>query len=333
MKKFFSIAYALIFTAAFFQGTSLLKAQTISDFENLPLSADSCWNGSDSSGFFTSGNATFANKFTDWGGGFTSWSGFSYSNKRDTVTQSFTNEFSAITALGFGSSEKYGVCYVSAYDPLPRIRLNGIAKGDTVKGFYITNSTYSYLSMKNGGTPAKKFGGADGTDPDWFVLAVYGYKDGIKKADSVLFYLADFRFSSSAQDYIIKDWQWVDLTSLGELDSLEFNVFSSDTVGGFGINNPTYFCLDNFTTTDSHTGIDENKKNSFIVYPNPANDKIYIRNEFCSMVGELCITDMQGRKLVIVKNFSDGYSIDISNFAEGLYLISIDGLIQKLIIK
>ncbi len=333
MKKFFSITYAIIFTTAFFQGTSLLTAQTISDFENLPLPADSYWNGSDASGSFTSGNATFTNKFTDWGGGFTSWSGFSYSNKRDTLTQSYTNEFSAITALGFNSSEKYGVCYVSAYDPFPRIRLNGMAKGDTVSGFFITNSTYAYLSMKNGGAPAKKFGGVDGTDPDWFVLAIYGYKDGIKKADSVLFYLADFRFSSSAMDYIIKDWHWVDLTSLGELDSLEFNLFSSDTAGGFGINNPTYFCMDNFTTADSHAGIAENYMNSFFVYPNPANDKIYIRKKCCSMASELNITDMQGRKLLSIKDYTEENSIDISNFAEGMYLISFDGQVQKIIIR
>jgi hypothetical protein len=296
-----------------------LKAQTISDFEILPLVADTFWNGSDGSGMFTSGDASFTNKFVDWGGGGTSWSGFSYSNKRDTLTQSYTNEYSAMTALGVNASDKYVVCYVSSYDPLPIIRLNGPAHGDSVNGFYITNSTYAYLTLKNGGGPAKKFGGVSGTDPDWFALSVYGYKDGIKKSDSVLFYLADYRFASTSQDYIVKDWRWVSLTSLGMLDSLEFKMFSSDT-GAFGINNPTYFCMDNLVTSN-HTfvGVQEHASQNFTIYPNPAEDWInihpYIENT------RVRIFNLQGEQLPLR---SENSIIDIRSLAVGLYLLEIE---------
>jgi hypothetical protein len=296
-----------------------LRAQTVSNFESLPLATDTFWNGSDGSGLFSNGNASFTNKFIDWGGGFTSWSGFSYSNKRDTTTQSYTNEFSSVTALGYNASDKYAVGYVSSFDPLPRIRLNGIAQGDSVSGFFVANSTYSYLTMKNGGGPAKKFGGVSGSDPDWFALSVYGYRNGVKVSDSVLFYLADFRFDSSAQDYIIKTWQWVDLKILGKVDSLEFNMFSSDT-GAFGINNPTYFCMDNLITDhNSSLGVQDNVAQRFSVYPNPAED--YIRIQPLEATSRLCLFDLQGKQLPISNENS---VIDIRSLAKGVYLLQIE---------
>ncbi|HNZ42522.1 MAG TPA: DUF4465 domain-containing protein [Bacteroidales bacterium] len=319
MKKLFLFFSGMVFTILFLSNNRV-EAQTIADFENLPLPADTFWNGSDLSGFFSSGNASFTNNFTDWGGGITSWNGFSYSNKRDTTTQSYTNEYSAITALGFDSSDKYAVCYVSAFDPLPRIRLNGIAKGDTVSGFYITNSTYGYLTMKNGGGPAKKFGGVNGSDPDWFALSVYAYKDGNKKNDSVLFYLADFRFPSPAQDYIVKDWQWVDLTSLGMVDSLEFKLFSTDTAGGFGINNPTYFCMDNLITNhNSFAGVSENIPENITVYPNPAEDWIVVNPGDTN--SRIRIFDMKGNW--IIPQSSGNSLVNLSGWAPGIYIVEV----------
>jgi hypothetical protein len=199
---------------------------------------------------------------------------------------------------------------------LPVIRLTGIAKGDTVSGFFVTNSTYSYLTMKNGGGPAKKFGGVSGTDPDWFALSVYGYKDGVRKPDSVLFYLADFRFASSAQDYIIKDWRWIDLTSLGELDSIEFQMFSSDT-GVFGINNPTYFCMDNLITNhNSSAGIQSYTAPTFSVFPNPAEDFISIQPY--DENSNFRVLTLQGKLLQVNRNNS---VLDIRGLAKGVYIL------------
>ncbi|MEI6852540.1 MAG: DUF4465 domain-containing protein [Bacteroidota bacterium] len=314
-KTLLLLSFTIFLWSAF---TKDLKAQTIADFENLPLVADTFWNGSDGSGVFASGNASFVNKFVDWGGGFTSWSGFSYSDMRDTTTQVYTNEFSAMTALGYNNSDKYAVCYVSSYDPLPVVRLNGIAHGDSVSGFFITNSTYSYLTMKNGGGPAKKFGGVSGTDPDWFALSVYGYKDGVRVSDSVLFYLADYRFTNSSEDYIVKDWRWVDLTPLGRLDSLEFKMYSSDT-GNFGINNPTYFCLDNLITNhNSSAGLQEHALPNYSVYPNPAEDVVIIQPFSKYTLVRVC--DLQGKQLPLI---AVNGRIDISSLTGGVYLLQI----------
>jgi hypothetical protein len=96
--------------------------------------------------------------------------------------------------------------------------------------------------MKEGDAFAKKFGGDDGTDPDFFKLNIWGRRGG-SSTDTLEFYLADFRDDDSEMDFIIEAWQWVDLSSLGKVDSLLFGLESSD-MGAWGMNTPAYFCVD-----------------------------------------------------------------------------------------
>ena len=64
--------------------------------------------------------------------------------------------------------------------------------------------------------------------------------------DSVDFYLADYRFADNSEDYIVKDWTFVSLEALGDVDSLLFSLTSTDNDSMFGMNTPAYFCMDNF---------------------------------------------------------------------------------------
>ncbi len=237
MKKFNISFFAVLIAVKVF-------SQTISDFENLQLPADSFWNGSDLTGSYNSGLAGFVNSYNT---SFNSWSGFAYSNKTNDTTAGYGNQYSSITAGGVNSSATYAVA--NGYGDM-RIRLNENAAGKLVKGFYVTNTTYAYLSLKNGDQFAKKFGGLSGTDPDWFRLTVKGWYNGATKAEEVQVYLADFRSADSNKDYILKDWHWVDLQTLGNVDSIAFQLESTDTAGGYGMNNPAYFALDNFTTLE-----------------------------------------------------------------------------------
>lgn len=237
MKKF-TLSLFTLFVSTF------LIAQTVSTFESLNLSADSYWNGSDLSGGFTDGSAFFAN---DYDTAYFSWSGFSYSNMKDSATAGWANQYSAITASGYNGSANYVVAdeYGNA-----KVTLTGSATGKLVNGFYVTNATYAYLSMRDGDLFSKKFGGATGTDADWFKLTAKGWLNGTQKNTTVEFYLADFRSADSTEDYIVRDWRWVNLQPLGNVDSLQFFLSSSDT-GQWGMNTPAYFCIDNFTTADA----------------------------------------------------------------------------------
>ena len=101
-----------------------------------------------------------------------------------------------------------------------------------VNGFYVTNNVYAVSSMSNGDGFAKKFG-----EDDWFKLTITGQKDKVQ-GSSVEFYLAkDGKY--------VKDWTYVDLSSLGEIDAVTFSLSSTDE-GLYGMNTPAYFAMDNF---------------------------------------------------------------------------------------
>lgn len=218
-----------------------VSGQSVSAFENLILPADSMWYGADLNGGFTSGAAYFVNIFTDWGGGYTSWDGFAYSNKIDTVTPGYDNQYSAYAGSGYNNSPNFaiGYCY-----PTTKIKIINNTHPKIIHGVYVTNNTYAALSMHYGDAYSKKFGGTSGNDQDWFKLSIWGYQNG-QHSDTVDFYLADFRFVNNDSDYIVKDWQWINLTNLGNADSLEFSLSSSDN-GVYGMNTPAYFCIDDF---------------------------------------------------------------------------------------
>ncbi|MGY8738481.1 MAG: DUF4465 domain-containing protein, partial [bacterium] len=116
-----------------------------------------------------------------------------------------------------------------------------------VTGAYITNTTYTALSMLSGDAFAKQFGGVTGTDPDYFRLLIEGFDDFNASTGVVEFMLADYRNLGGTLDYIVDQWTWLDLTGLGDVSSLGFSFDSSD-VGSFGINTPQYFAIDNLTT-------------------------------------------------------------------------------------
>jgi hypothetical protein len=216
--------------------TGAASAAMVADFEDLILAPQSYWNGSDSSGGFTSGSARFNNNYDTT---YHSWDGFAYSNITDTTTKGMSGQYNSIAGSGQGGSANYGVGYVG-WAQLPAITLNTVSG---VGGLYVTNNNYSYYSMLNGDSFAKKFGGSSGNDPDWFLMTITGKDAGGITTGMVDFYLADYRFADNGLDYILDTWAFVDLTSLGAVKGLEFTLNSSDA-GEWGMNTPAYFAID-----------------------------------------------------------------------------------------
>jgi hypothetical protein len=205
------------------------------------------YNGSDGAGGFLSGDVWFTNNYNTI---FGSWDGWAYSNTTDTTTAGYTNQWSAFTGGGVDGSNNYAVAYDptgGGYGAAPTLSLGAVTGEDyntTISGAYITNTTYAALSMLNGDSFAKKFGGATGNDEDWFKVSFTGITETGYTANSVEFYLADFRFADNPQDYIVDQWTWVDLSGLGDIVGLEATLSSSD-VGEWGMNTPAYFAMDN----------------------------------------------------------------------------------------
>lgn len=203
---------------------------------------------------FVAGGVTFHNNHADRAGSWIYWDGWSVSNRTDTTTPGFGNQYSAITGGGVFGSANYAVGYFPD-EPYEDFRRLDIAAASTQTpgrhGFFLTNTTYAYLTIRDGDSygftqPFTR------EDNDFFRLEITGLDASggtIAGMDPVHFYLADFRQSREPGavqgDYIVNQWTWVDLAKLveGGAAQLRFAFASSDT-GTYGINTPLYVAMD-----------------------------------------------------------------------------------------
>jgi hypothetical protein len=195
-------------------------------FDDLTLPAESYFRPGVTT-TFSSGGATF---FHDAPFGPCCWSGFSYSNKSDTTTPGFLNDGSAITGTGVGPGQDN---YAIAYGDGARLRF---AAEVEVKGAFFTNTTYSFLAMRDGNDGAGFVKGPFGPG-DFFTLLV----TGIDAADAAT---GTVEVPLAVGADVLGEWKFFDLIALGVVRELRFGFASSD-VGPFGINTPVYFAMDN----------------------------------------------------------------------------------------
>ena len=223
-----------------FSGVALAATSTFDDLV-LPGPNTHYFPGGATSGAlpFSSGGASFNHDYTNFGFPGCCSTGWSYSNHTDTTTPGFGNQYSAFAGSGQGGTTNYAVGFLGPLDLV-------LGAPVTLSGAYFTNTTYTALSMRDGDGFAKKFGGVSGNDPDFFKLTITGF-NGATATGGVDFFLADYRFANNAQDYIVKDWTFVDLSSLGAVTRLGFALASTDN-GAFGMNTPAYVAVDTLTT-------------------------------------------------------------------------------------
>lgn len=189
----------------------------------------------DGSHDWVDGGATFSHEVS-WGGG--AWDGMTYSSVKDTTTSGWGNQY-AVYGDGMDRSDSgsYGV----SYQPWVQRSIVTLPVATTVNGFYVNNTTYAALAILNGEGPARAFTTASN---DVFTLTVEGFDSGAASVGAVDFRLADY---TGATGSIVEDWTFVDLSSLGaNVKSLGFSLSSTDN-GGFGMNTPAYFAMDDLS--------------------------------------------------------------------------------------
>ncbi len=281
MKKFYLILTLSL--TAFVAG-----AQQVATFEDVELETNSYYNGEDSAGGFFSGGFWFPNDYiADW----QYWSGFSVSNMKDTTTPGYGNQYSAITGSGAEQTENYAVVFFPG-----ELKIE-FEKPVDLSGFYVTNSTLTYLMMRDGDPNgfSKKFGGEDGKDPDFLKLLIWGTDQSGKPTETVEFYLADFSAENPEKKYIVNDWRWIDLSNIKNITALNFGMESSD-VGEYGMNTPAYFCIDNFSaTTITSSDLIFMEDAGANVFPNPVKDSFFVLLK--DGLKDITLTDTSGRIL------------------------------------
>jgi len=306
-----------IFTLLLLTSTLFLTAQTTASFEDFGLDAESFLNGSDGATGFSDGNVYLPNSYNP---NFQSWSGWAISNVTDNMTPGFPNQYGSMAGAGAENSETYAVSYTAG--GFSKVILEDDAAGNVVSGFYLTNNAYAYYSMLEGDDFAKKFGGLTGDDPDYLLLTVKSFSGGELSTDSVDVYLADYRFEDNTEDYILDEWRYVDLTSLGMADSLQFFLSSTDN-SSFGMNTPAYFCVDRLTTSDGISSV-ENAGNSvsFKVFPNPTTDFIQVQNVE-NTAFSYRVFDLNGQP--VLQGKSRGTTrLDVRFLPRGVYAVEVE---------
>lgn len=292
------------------------QAQVMAGFEDFNLRPGEHINNAFPEKGFRSGSIELPNFYDPE---FKFWSGWAISADTNTTTPGFLNQYSAISGSGALGTSAYAIGYI--YDPII-IRLKNNAIGKPMIGMYVNNSTYTYLSVRDGDGFAKKFGGETGMDPDFLLLTIKKYSGGAIDDDSINLYLADYRFSQPDKDYILSEWSYVDLTNLGEVDSLVLRMTSSD-VGTFGMNTPAYVCIDQVSTDNllSASAIDRRGK-EIVIGPNPVHETLYMT---VAETGIYSITSSQGTTLWS-KTLEPGlHQVSVVDFPRGIYFLSQNG--------
>jgi hypothetical protein len=205
----------------------------VATFEKLELEDETYWNGADFSGSFVSGNKIFYNQYyANWN----TWSGFAYSN---IMNDEFYNDESMFAVYYENTDSKENTYAVGHQLHKIIITFKDSIHGEEPRSVQLANTTYTALAILYGYDYAKKFGGRDGNDADWFKVTIKGIGMEEQVTGTIDFFLADYRFDNNEEDYIVNKWQYVDLTSLGRVKRLVFELSSSDA------GTPLYFCLDN----------------------------------------------------------------------------------------
>ncbi len=175
----------------------------------------------------------------------------------DTTTAGYTNQCSVFyvdNSTGHGGhngSRTFAVNYGSdnssylyGSDSRTFVGFRGDDVEKTFDHFYVNNSTYAMLTMRDGDSFSSPLGYENN---GWFKLVITGIdKDG-SETGNVEFYLADFRNSSS--NGIVTEWTKVDLHSLGMVNKLRFDLKAS-AENEYGISVPAYFCFDDIAIRD-----------------------------------------------------------------------------------
>jgi hypothetical protein len=295
--------------------------------ESIVFEEDTFYNGSDAAGGFLVSHMFFPNSFNQsWG----SWSGWSVSSMYDTMTAGYTNQYSSLkrpmSSIPVSGWDFESIHFVSS-GQTNSIRspyfndadegIFGLVRLPAPVRFYITNTTYAALDMKEGSSFSKKFGGESGNDSDYFRLLVKSVSSSNQILNTDTIYLADFRFDDSKQDYVLKDWEMAEIVSC---DRVDFELQSTD-VGQYGMNTPAYFCLS--LAQDLTNSINNQMIAQLNVFPNPVNNILNIHSE--APIQSIQLITMDGRTVAKSEQriLSSNYSFDVSSFMPGIYFAKV----------
>lgn len=222
--------------------------------------------------FDTEGNQVWGYSFFNGGVTVSNWHDMedaSYNNQLSVYCPDSPQEGNFLVATGVSKITDPNIGVYSDYDPCGHIYLsnkdgytvkNPGEPGSAVSGeppihkesyfasVDVANTTYTYLTMKNGNAFAEPF---DTDNKGWFKVQFIAFENDDPNGKPVGYvekYLANFDYEltqeSGLNRKIQDNWQRVDLSSLPLATILVINFVGSD-MNEYGLNTPAYCALDN----------------------------------------------------------------------------------------
>ena len=214
----------------------------IATFDDLALEPETAWygkresEGHDHRSFtYYSGSYSFPCEYAP---SLLTWGGVAYSNQTKTTFNSlFPDQFNSVVGHGVNGSKNYAVAYAYGQHT---VEVRATHAGPAViPGTFVTNTAW-VKDVTQKGTGMGDEPHAPFHKGDYLLLIASN-----NKGQSIEFPLVDYRSSNAAEHYIIDSWQWLDLSALGETESVIFSMKGTRVANG-GTTIPAYFCLDDF---------------------------------------------------------------------------------------
>lgn len=221
-------------------GVVLPDTFSAATFEGFTIAADSVYRPETfvvGNNWLLSGAVAFNSTVADWGEYGMGYSGTQVVN----YTKGYVEEDYSNAYLPSASGAAQGVNYatVNIMALFEQIHFTKTV----LSGMAITNTQKVVDAIVKGdGMSVEEAGnGLPFHQDDYFKLTIRGLlADSV--SGSLDFYLADFRTKGEWQ--YAENWQWVELSTLGEIDGLQF-ALETTKQNSWGATTPAYFCIDN----------------------------------------------------------------------------------------
>lgn len=227
-------------------GPELPETFSAATFEEFTLDNNSVYRPStfqEGDNYWLSGAVAFKTNVQDW-----SMYGLGYGygatqlvNFAPDATGLNTSDSYLPAASKAAQGNNYGSLYISgAYEKISLTKT-------TLTGLAVTNTNFNAGAfIKGDGMSKETIEGEEKTglpfhQDDYFKVTITGLNGEIVTG-TVDYYLADYRTEGDWK--FAKNWQWVDLSSLGEVDGLQFSLESTKK-NNWGMTTASYVCIDN----------------------------------------------------------------------------------------
>lgn len=295
----------------------------VATFENLSLPDNSYWCGEldeedEDLGFgyswFDSGSFEFNNFY--WPE-YSTWSFFAYSSRTEKIFGSYQNDqFNSITGGGADGSRIFAVAFPASY---MGSTIMDIGDGETpvvIPGMQIVNTSWVVDCIHKGDGYEGPF-----KTGDWMKLILTGMlHDEATKVQE--YYLADYRSENVAEHYYLDEWTWIDLSCLGEVTAIKFDIDSSKK-NAYGVTTPTYVCIDNVGIESTESSISSLSKEDMGIRFAASTRTVYVTSGKGS--AQYYVTDMTGKQVMTGKLMRNKDSFELSSLGQGIYIITLLG--------